>query len=313
MYLKMYDNIDLTVNREHCNNTNFINSIPQHLTKVVSEGASEYGEYVIGYLDNAKIKISENRVKFYDSSICKYYLGDNFKTLSKGDTQRAIEKLSDSLHLPFNLANVTRIDFAQNLIVKYNEQIYYPYLGEAQYYNRLPQNNGLYYNNQKRQLLFYGKEHEQKVKKQPIPELYQNQNVLRFEMRFKKQLRKQFNKPEVIASLLYDDVFYFNLVKRWRNEYLAIQKVNSKLIGMNPTGSKKEFIENLALFSILELGQAQVLKKVEEWQKKGMITKKQAYDLRTATKQLSKVKMNEQDNDLIAELDKKVKEVSYNW
>ncbi len=309
----MYDNLDLTVRKEQSPGTNFINSIPQYLSKVINEGESEFGLFITGYLGNAKIKISESRVKFYDSSICKYYLGDNFKTLSKGDTKRAIEKLSDTLHLPFHLANVTRIDFAQNLIMRYDEKTYYPYLGEAQYYNRLEQNNGLYYNNQKRQLLFYGKEHEQKEKKQSIPELYQNQNVLRFEMRFKKQLRKQFNRPEVIASLLYDEVFYSDLVKRWRNEYLAIQKINSKLLGMNPTGSKKEFIENLALFSVLEFGQSKVLHKVKEWQKQGLISKKQAYDLRVATKQLSKIKVDEKGNDLITELDKKIKEVAYNW
>ncbi len=312
-FVTMYDNLDLIVSKEQSPGTNFINSIPQYLTSIITHGESEFGEYITGYLDNAKIKISESRVKFYDSSLCKYYLGDNFKTLSKGDTKRAIEKLSDRLHLPFHLANVTRIDFAQNLIMLHDAKIYYPYLGEAQYYNRLEQNNGLYYNNQKRQLLFYGKEYEQKIKKQSIPELYQNKNVLRFEMRFKKQLRKQFNRPEIIASLLYDETFYFNLVKRWRNEYLEIQKINSKLIGMKATGSKKEFIENLALFSVLELGQSKVLHKVKEWQKQGLISKKQAYDLRVATKQLSKIKVDENGNELITELDKKIKEVSYNW
>jgi len=309
----MYDNLDLSVNREHCPGINFINEIPQHLTSVINQGESEFGIYITGYLDKAKIKISKNRVKFYDSSICKYYLGDNFKTLSKGDTKRAIEKLSDSLHLPFDLANVTRIDFAQNIIVKHDEKVYYPYLGESQYYNRLEQNNGLYYNNNLRQLLFYGKEYEQKVKKQHIPELYSNQNVLRFEMRYRKQLRKQFKKPEILANMLYDEAFYSSLVKRWRTEYLAIQKINSKIINMKPTGSKKEFIENLALFSILELGQSKILHKVKEWQEQGIISKKQAYDLRVATKQLSKTKLNEKGNELINELDKKIKEATYNW
>ena len=171
----------------------------------------------------------------------------------------------------------------------------------------------MYYNNGKRQLLFYGKEHEQKLKGQPIPEIYQNQNALRIELRFKKRLRQQLNQPEILANMLYSELFYSGLVKRWKNEYLAIQKINSKLIGMQPTGSKKQFIENLALFSVLELGQSQVLKRIKEWQEKGLINKKQAYDLRTATKQLSKIKLNEQGNVLIKELDKKVKEASYNW
>lgn len=309
----MYDNIDLTVYKDLCPDTNLLQDIPQHLTKVINQGVSTYGEYITGYLDSLKVSISENRIKIADSSLCKYYLGDNFKTLSKGDTGRAIEKISDRLHLPFHLANVTRIDFAQNFIMKHDEHIYYPYLGEAQYYNRLEQNNGLYYNNNLRQMVFYGKEHEQKVKQQPIPELYKNRNVLRFEIRYRKQLRKQFNRTAITAGILSDETFYSNLVKRWKNEYLAIQKINSKLINMKPTGSKKQFIENLAFVTVLELGQPKVLNKIKEWQESGKISKKQAYDLRIATKQLSHDPIKENQNDLIIELDRKIKESARNW
>ncbi len=194
--------------------------------------------------------------------------------------------------------------------MKYDEKVYYNYLGEAQYYKRLEQNNGLYYNNQKRQLVFYGKEYEQKDKGQPIPQLYKSRNVLRYELRFKRQLRKQFNKPKITAGLLYDEVFYNNLVKRWESEYFAIQKIKSKLNNMKPTGSKKQFIENLALYTVLELGQPNVLGKVKEWQKSGVISKKQAYDLRFATKQLSKMQIDDNENDLVAELNKKIKEAA---
>ncbi len=306
----MYDNLDMILKKEHCPEVDFLQSVPQFLSHVSNHGENQFGEYVTGYLSSLKVSISDNRVKIYDSSLCKYYLGNNFKTLSKGDTKRAIIKISDSLHLPFQQSDVTRIDFAQNLIMQFDEKVYYPYLGEAQYYNRLEQNNGLYYNNQKRQLVFYGKEYEQKTKGQPIPELYKNRNVLRFEIRFRKQLRKQFNRPEITAGLLYDEVFYHNLVKRWEKEYFAIQKIKSKLINMKPTGSKKQFIENLALFTVLEMGQPQVLSKVKEWQESGQISKKQAYDLRTATKQLSKIPIDRKGNDLIKELDKKIKEAA---
>lgn len=306
----MYDNLDMTVYKNVCPNTDFLQSIPQQLTNISNRGINQFGEYVIGYLDSMKVSISENRVKVYDSSLCKYFLEDNFKTLSKGDTKKAIEKISDCLHLPFQLSNVTRIDIAQNLIMQFDEKVYYPYLGEAQYYNRLEQNNGLYYNNQIRQLLFYGKEYEQKVKKQPVPELYKNRNVLRYEMRFKKRLRKQLKQPEITAGLLYDEVFYYNLVKRWRDEYLAIQKINSKLFKMKPTGSTKKLTENLALYAILELGQSQVLHKIKEWQESGKISKKQAKDHRDKIKLLSKSPIDEQGNDLINELDRKIKEAA---
>ncbi len=265
----MYDNTDMTITRDQSPGTNFLKEIPQYLTMVSNHGVNQFGEYITGYSDNAKVSISESRVKLSEFSLCKYYLGDNFKTLTKGDTKRAIDKISDSLHLPFHLANVTRIDFAKNLIMQYDEKLYYPYLGEAQYYNRLEQNNGLYYNNQLRQLVFYGKEYEQRIKRQPIPELYKNRNVLRYEMRFRKQLRQQLKQSEITAGLLSDDVFYSMLVNRWKNEYLAIQKINSKLTTMKPTGSKRILAENLALYTILELGQPQILYKIKEWQESG--------------------------------------------
>lgn len=288
----MYDNLDMTLFRTATPGIMLLETIPQYLTEFTSGGKSKFGEFVNGYLDSLKVSITESKVKIHDSSICKYFLNNNFKTLGKGDTKQAIQKISDSLHLPFHLANITRIDFAQNFIMQCPESVYYPYLGQAQYYTRLEQNNGLYYNNQLRQLVFYGKVHEQKQKRQPIPELYKDRNVLRYEYRFRNRLREQFNQPEITAGLLYDEDFYRELIKRWKNEYLAIQKINSKLISMKPTGSKKEFAENLALFSILELGQSKVLSKVKEWQETDKISKKQAYDLRTFIKGLTKIPIN---------------------
>ena len=82
---------------------------------------------------------------------------------------------------------------------------------------------------------------------------------------------------------------------------------------MKPTGSKKEFAENLALYTILELGQPQILNRVKEWQQTGEINKKQAYDLRTFIKQLSKSPIDEKGNELINELNQKIKEAARYW
>lgn len=306
----MYDNIDFILPIENCPGIDFLKNVPQFLTNVYSWGNYNNGEYCSGYLESLKVNITDNRIKIANSSLCKYYLGDNFKTLSKGDTRRAIEKISDSLHIPFSCANVTRIDLAQNLIMQNKEDLYYKYLGEAQFYKRLEQSNGLYYNNQKRQLVFYGKEYEQRVKRQPIPELYKDRNVLRFELRFKNRLGQQLKQPAIKACLLYDESFYGGLVRRWKDEYLAIQKIHTKLKKMKPTGSKKEFAESLALFTVLELGQPQVLSKVKEWQDMGEISKKQAYDLRVFIKNLTKIQTDDEGTDLIDELDRKIKEAA---
>jgi len=306
----MYDNIDFVIRKVDCPGVDFLKDTTKRLNEVTSHKITQRGEYINGYLGKVKISISEHRVSIYDSSLCKYYLGDNFQTLSCGDTKKAIEKISDNLCLPFHLANVTRIDVAQNIIVRYDEKSYYTFLGEAPYYNRLEQNNGLYYNNSKRQKLFYGKEHEQKVKRQPIPDLYQNRNTLRYELRFRNRLREQLNRPEITARLLYDETFYRELVKRWKDEYFSIQKINSKIISMKPTGSTKDFAEQLALNTILEVGQSQFMKMVDVWQKTGAINKVQAKRHRIFIKRLSKVKKNDEGNELITELDKKIKQAA---
>ena len=76
---------------------------------------------------------------------------------------------------------------------------------------------------------------------------------------------------------------------------------------MKPTGSRKKLIENLAFLSISEIGQPTVLRQVREWQAKKLITRKQSFHLRATIKGISQIKMNEGENDLINELDSKVK------
>lgn len=306
----MYDNLDLYCPQPLVSKTDLLNTIPQHFTQWGTSGESEFGHYITGYLDNLKVKVTERGVKVYDSSICKYYLKTNFKTLGRGDTKMAIESISDRLHLPFDRSKIHRIDFAQNMIMKHPESVYLPYLGESQYYTRQPQNNGLYYNLKtgKRQLLFYGKEYEQKVKKQPIPEMYKDRNVLRFEMRFKKRIPEQLNRPEVIGSTLYDESFYYDLMRRWRDEYLNIQKI--QLSNMKPTGSTKELFNEFALQSILDKGQADVLAMIKEWQETKQITRKQALDHRRKIKELCSQNRPDAMNEYIQELDKKIRQAA---
>ena len=305
----MYDNIDFSLTKDQCSGINLLEDVPQFLSHWSYEGNSPYGKYVRGNLGKLNVSITENRVKIYDSSLCKFYHGNNFKSLTRDDTRLAIEMISDTLHIPFDLATVTRIDFAENMVMEHDEKLYYPYLGESQNYTRSPQKNGLYYANKLRTLIFYGKVHEQKDKKQPIPEFYRDKHLLRFEMRLMKNTAKQLDLPKVTAGMLYEYVFYHNLVTRWHDEYVAIQKIKSRLNDLHPTGRKKEFIEDLALLTIQDIGQPEVLGKINEWQKQCHIEKKQAYDLRSCVKGLSTLTMNENRNDLIAELDLKIKNV----
>ena len=135
----MYDSVALKLKEENIKGLDFLKATPQYFD-VRGEHLFNGVHVVSGYLDNAlKISVSSGGVKISEGSLCKWFLGDNIQTLGRKETQQAIERLSDALHLPFEHADVTRIDIAQNFIVRYEPEVYYNHLGLANHYNRLAQ------------------------------------------------------------------------------------------------------------------------------------------------------------------------------
>ena len=250
----MYDNIDLKLGKEEAPGVDLLNVIPVRLTRQSVTTFPDGAISIIGYLENAKIQVTAQAVKVKDTSLCKWFLGDNFQGLTRGDTKRAIEKMSDLLLLPMDRAAVTRIDVAQNFIMKHEKTVYFDHLGGLQYFNRFQQNNGLYYSNTLKTLLFYEKVHEQQDKGQPIPEMYQGRQVMRYEQRYIRRLLQCFNLPELRASLLYDPVFYTEIVNRWRDEYEKIKKINDIQINYSMVKTKKDQANQAILFYVTRRG-----------------------------------------------------------
>jgi len=305
----MYDNIDLKLPAEEAGGMNLLNEIPARLTKCSQTVYDNGSTSVIGYHGILKVRVTEQAVKIHDSSLCKWFLGDNFQGMARGDVRRSIEKLSDVLHLPMHRADVTRIDVAQNLIMKHEKAVYFNHLGTLQYYNRFLQANGLYYTNTNKVLLFYEKVHEQTDKGQPIPEMYRGRVVLRYEQRYKRRLLQTFNLPELKASTWNDPVFYCGIIDRWRSEYERIRKINDIQINYSMVKTKKEQAIQAILFYIDQRGgELQVIGEIREAYKRGELTKKQAHDLRSQVEEACRAKVLTSTSDVIQELDKKVKE-----
>ena len=318
----MYDNVDFKIRIEDVSGIDFLNEVPQYLDKITGEHDFN-GDYVVtGILGNNmntnhfKVTISRRGVNIKNGSLCKYYLGDNFKTLGRRDTQEAIGKLSDTLHLPIDSATVSSIDVAQNFIVKQPVQVYYNHFGELKYAGRSPVTNGegeietLYYYKSKGVLVFYDKIKEQQSKKQPIPELYQNRNVLRYEQRYKSRLPNVFHVERVTASMLYSEKFYIDLLNSWRDSYYAIKKINDITINIEAMKGKKD-LYTLGVLSLIEKagGELAMMTQIEEAQKSGKIDKKRAYDFRQVVKAACSEKVGiSAQNECILELDRKVKE-----
>ncbi|HNW97998.1 MAG TPA: hypothetical protein PKK00_06270 [Bacteroidales bacterium] len=310
----MYDTVEMIINRADAGNINLIEHVTPLLKKVnMSYYKDNDRASWSGYADNLKVIVSENYIKIKDSSLCKYYHGNNFETLTREETKLVIEKISDFLHLPMHKADVNRIDFATNFIMLYDLSFYMNRLGYLQYYQRLEQSNGLYYNNSKtsrnilKQLVFYNKVADYKAKGLPIPEYYENKNVLRYEIRFLKYLLQQFNLPKLKAAKLYDEKFFALLLKIWKAEYKRIRKAHDKnKFDFSQLKSIADYYQQGSIaLNILNGGEVKTLKKIAEAQKKGM-NRKLAFDIRKKAREAAHSDLLTIPSDYIVELNEKI-------
>jgi hypothetical protein len=186
-------------------------------------------------------------------------------------------------------------------------------LGELKHSKRAPILNGndkegLYYYLNNGTIVFYDKVKEQKAKGNPIPELYQNRNTLRYEKRFNKRLPAVFNVERVTAAMLYSEGFYMDVINRWANDYKAINKVNDISLNLNAMRTKKDLYTMGVLSLVQQFGELEMYTQIKEGQKTGTLSKKQAFDLKQAITEACKTKTDlTAPNEVILELDKKVK------
>lgn len=228
----------------------------------VAEHRRGENDYITGDLENLNV-ILTNQSASIKGSLAKWFNGNNVEPLTRYDTQRSIEKLSDLLHLPMKDAKVTRLDFASTLSMSEKPALYFPYLGSSQHFKRETYGTTLYFKNGKREKYFYDKFLECKAKQTPLLGL-ENENLLRFELRYLKQLDKVFNVSEVKGSMLYKEDFYIGLVERWVTEYKNITK-NKLFIPSMKNLTNKNANDVLLAFLIENHGQNEVLKLAENW------------------------------------------------
>ena len=305
----MFDSVNFKLTRSDYDRADFLSEVPCYITDV-SEHHFQNGVVLTGSLGNLKVSCNEYQIKVKDGSLCKWYLGDNLQTMGRKDTEKAVEKLSDLLHLPMDKAQVTRIDVSQNFIMKHPPSVYLNHLGALKGATRLEEPNTLYYRKQGYGLCFYDKVREQKAKKEPLPELYADRNILRYEQRYTGRLAKHLGVPEVRASMLYDEAFYIDLLNRWRDNYKAIQKINDIQLNFECMRNRKD-LNRMGVLSLVESvgGLNAMLNQITEAQQQGKLTRKQAFDLRQAVNDACAVKDGlVVENEAIAELSKKIVE-----
>lgn len=302
----MFDTLHYNLPRERAGQID-LSLLSDSLTRFTEIVREDNSVCYAGYLNkNFKVSLSDRNIKF-KGSLAKYFFDDNYNTLTRSDTKRALEKMADELHLNIFDADLTRIDFARNLIMDYSPQTYYPYLGESQYFTRLLQPKSLYYSNSLRQKLFYDKKAEGRSKKVSTPRIWDGQNTLRYELRIIGRIPQQLNCPEVKTSMLFDEDFYMKLFDRWHNEYLSINKFQNLNFNLMNIKSPKDFMKQLQVKAIQEIGQENLMDVIQEMRAKEVFDRPEYYSrLINELKSLCNDPEVSSESDLVEELTKKI-------
>ncbi|MCM1163396.1 MAG: hypothetical protein NC339_04025 [Muribaculaceae bacterium] len=309
----MLDTVNFKLTRTEVEGVDFLNEITPYLNPDGVAFHDYNGQQVVtGKTGNLSVSISPYQVKVKDGSLCKWLLGDNYQAMGRGDVQRAVEKLSDVLHLPFDRATITRLDVGLSIPVREPTANYFNHLGVLNYAKRLQQASGLYYyrHSQAERLCFYDKNREQRDNREEIPELYRGVNVLRYEQRFMARLPSLLGVAQVTGAMLYDEGFYITLLNRWREAYQAIRKVNTITLNFQAMKTKKD-LQTMGVLGLVERlgGEVEIINHINEAKKRGDLTPKQAFDLRQAIKQACNVRDGlTTPTEAITELDKKIAE-----
>jgi hypothetical protein len=287
----------------------------------VKRTESEQGICYNGKYFNFDVRVINDFTFFLTGSLAKFELeGSNVGTLQRQDTERAIEKICNGLHIDLRPSKVIRLDFGKNVTTKYPVSEYLAYFGTKKNFTRLLNNpDTLYYrntksnNNQQRtyakrtEIIVYDKRADALAKGMFIHDILKNDNLLRFEVRYLKKVDKWL-KTDATVGKLYLEQFYQTIYDRWLDEYKSIPKLKLKKneLMLKQSGTVKDVKDAMFASFLQQSGQSYIDEVVNDLKAKNYFPDRNYYTrLKNELNQLITVQKGE-TNELIKELDRSI-------
>ena len=179
----MYDKVKLWAMR-----TRATPDVSKFLDKAKDQIDHETGEVcTFGSLEGLKVSIYTGGISVI-GSLPKFLYQNNVYPLDRHGTAQAVEKLSDSLHLPIADAKVTGLEFGRAFVMKYPIENYLSKLGDMPKLLRYHFDVGtLYYKPRGRQqpkvYAFYDKKADATAKGMALPVGFEDANLLKYDMK----------------------------------------------------------------------------------------------------------------------------------
>ena len=307
----MYDKVKLWTTR-----TRATPDVGRFLDKAKDRIDHETGEVcTYGCLDGLKVSIYAGGISVI-GSLAKYLYSNNIYPLDRHSAAQAVEKLSDSLHLPMSDAKVTGLEFGRAFVMKHPVESYLSKLGDMPKLLRYHFDVGtLYYKSRGRQqpkvYAFYDKKADAAAKGMVLPVGFEDANLLRYEMRLNGRLSQQVGVQDIKASTLYDSGFYRLMVKRYQDGYFSISKLNQvKTDVMSEIKTVSDAFDVLVARLINQSGQRQISGFLEELKEAAVFEDRKNYTrLKNKIQRVAAKAGVSVSDELIGELDDEIKNV----
>lgn len=288
----MYDNINFYLDIGLTESNNLLEDILTNGDDIVLEKLGETGNGIpFAYIsiegkDGQRLNFRVNpygiSLNGKNSSICKYFLGNSFETLTLAQFGEAVEEISNRLSIDISPARVSRIDVATNFVMEHSPRTYHSCFAHLSRYMRGEIGGNLYFKTNRIVLNFYDKKKEYRDKKFPIPENFKEvENILRYEIRFKKDVSKVFHRVITVKDLCSKG-FFDEICQKWQQYYWNITKQNPIVFNYETsTMSTKEFVNYFMVQGIETTGGIEFAYQViEDSKKAGALTNAKASYLR---------------------------------
>ena len=258
-----------------------------------------------GTLGNLRVHQSPAGTRI-QGSLPRWYFGQNMSRAGRSTIEKAIGKLEETIGADLRPARVFSIEIGESIMPMKAPPI--AYLGCMESLARFKKNTfadgeTVLFSTGSRSFQLYDKTAEMTKKDHTIPDLYQGRNVLRLELKYQNRLGQALGQV-IHAHDLYDEEIYMGLIDGWKSAYFSIKKCR-KIRGeaMEGIANRSQFEKLIIASFIQEHGLDEVLQMIGQT---GM-EKTQRQRARTAIKDLAQSQALTTTDELIDELDDKVK------
>lgn len=276
----------------------------KNIPELTSHARANGATWKSGHLKNLRIYVSDRGTSIQGSFAANRY-DTNWVTLNPSETGEQIDILSEDTGIDWFEAVVTRIDYAQTIIVDHKPNTYYPYLGIMPKLERFTKPQSLYYENKQETFLLYDKGEDARKKKIAIPDCWKGCNVLRPELRLLKP--KRLLKKTITGKDLTRCEFTCEIADRYKSRYDSIHKLKPIRINADGIRTPKDFSTRLEALGIEQIGLESIGLIIEELKAKQAFSNSKAYSrISTRIRGLLSCPRHTHESPILEELTRKI-------